>query len=56
MATVMTSTKTGTEQIRRTSYSVSILCAAVSADVGNQWMFRTIAMPMIDATTPIVSI
>ena len=56
MATVMTSTKTGTEQISRTSYSVSILCAAVAADVGNQWMLRTIAMPITDATTPIVII
>ena len=49
----MTSTKTGTEQIRRTSYSVSILLAEVAAFSGNQSIQSVIAMPISEANTPI---
>ena len=52
----MTSTKTGTVAMMRTSQSVSILSACVESAGGNQWMLSPIAMPTAEAMTPTMTI
>ena len=47
--TTVTRTKIGTEQMIRTSQSVSIFLACVEAGGGNQSMTSPSAMPMADA-------
>src|SRR5204863_9409965 len=52
ITTVATRTKTGTEQMIRTSQKVSILSAWVEPALGNQLMSSPRTIPMIDAMTP----
>ena len=54
--TTSTSTKTGTEAMIRTSNSVSMSSAWVEATLGNQLIDSATAMPIADATTPMISI
>ena len=53
--TTITSTKTGTEQMIRTSQRVSICLPSSVACVGNQSISRPSAMPMTDAISPIAT-
>ncbi len=52
----VTSTKTGTVAMMRTSQRVSILSACVESAGGNQWIVRPMAMPIAVAMTPTTTI